>query len=596
MRWFRNFSIMTRMFTLVLTMILLLLAVALAGWSTNRTIIGIMNSMYLDYARPAISMSKMESLAIQNRRMILNMSILDDAERVANYERKIAENKRVIGETVERYSAAAMNPEERRFFENLKRAEIKLNAKRDEAMRIAKLPRAEMPEGFLLRLVTGGDIAEVEEEYIEAFEKIVRLLTDDCEERDVWANEEGGRGTVRVVAVSVAAVIAGLFLSVVVAHTIIDPIKKIQERIALFADGDLVSKFPTEGRDEIAAMGCGLQNMADKLDHILASVQKADENIHTTAEEFSALAEETHAVVEEFRLSVEQVGSNLDILASTGEEVNASVKEVAIGAQTIADRGTDIASKVDDAMGAGENGMSAVRRAASGIEEVARNASEAAQSVQGLGNRIRRIQDFVSQIGGIADQTNLLALNAAIEAARAGEAGRGFSVVAEEVRKLAEESNIAAKNIADLASSITKDLETVVNMSLANAEGSEGARELSKETEQVIATMLNYLKEISAATQDLAAVSEEQAASSEEISSAVQDIATKVLSTAEAGEKVRAGTGDVAFSSERMAIGADSLSRLAEDMGETMAFFITEEEESAGKGRGKTAKKAFSAS
>jgi methyl-accepting chemotaxis protein len=261
----------------------------------------------------------------------------------------------------------------------------------------------------------------------------------------------------------------------------------------------------------------------------------------------------------------------------TGETVNSSVGEVAAGAQMTAEKGTDIARRVDDTMAAGDSGMSAVRRATSAIEGVATNASSTAQSVQELGQRTRQIQNFVKQIGGIADQTNLLALNAAIEAARAGDAGRGFAVVAEEVRKLAEDSNIAAKNIAELANTITGDLDTVVSMSLENAKESENVKTLSHDTEKIIESMISYMKEISSATQDLAAVSEEQAASSEEIADAVRNIAEGVCTTSNAGENIRSGIVDVSSAAERMAIGSENLSCLAVKMQELLAFFKMEE-------------------
>jgi methyl-accepting chemotaxis protein len=575
MQWFRNFSTMKKTFAIVFTMLFLLLAVAFTGYSTSGTIVGLMNSMYLEYAQPALSMSEMKSMAIQNRRMIMNMAVIEDMERSESYAERVLENRKKIVEAAEQYASEAVTPEEKKLSGDLRRMGSDLFAKQDEALTVMKLPPKDIPADFLLRLLGSGDIAVVENDYIALVEKIVGTLAAECREKNAWANAEGRKGTVRIIVASAAAALVGLFMGILIARTIIGPIKEIQKSVGHFAEGDLVSKFPTAGRDELAVMGRGLQDMADNLNRIIGSVQQASEDINTTAQEFSALAEETNATVEEFRAGVEQMSSNLDILASTGEEVNSAVGEVATGAQTTAEKGTAIAGRVDDAMKAGDSGMSAVRRAAVGIEEVARNASETARSVQELGKRIRQIQDFVTEIGGIADQTNLLALNAAIEAARAGEAGRGFSVVAEEVRKLAEESNTAAKSIANLASGITGDLDMVVGMSLENAKGSEGAKALSKETEQVIETMLAYLKEISAATQDLAAISQEQAASSEEISSAVQDISAKVQSTAGAGDAVRSGIAEISASAERMALGSEDLSKLAGKMSSLMEFFKT---------------------
>jgi methyl-accepting chemotaxis protein len=164
-------------------------------------------------------------------------------------------------------------------------------------------------------------------------------------------------------------------------------------------------------------------------------------------------------------------------------------------------------------------------------------------------------------------------------------------VVAEEVRKLAEDSNIAAKNIAELAEMISGDLDSVVSISLSNAKASQEAKDLSAETESTIANMITYLGNIAASTQDLAAVSEEQAASSEEIAEAVQNIATKVTNTSEAGEQIRGGVNDVASAAERMAAKSADLSNLSDNLERILGFFKLDEEAPAGAMKALPAKK-----
>ena len=236
-------------------------------------------------------------------------------------------------------------------------------------------------------------------------------------------------------------------------------------------------------------------------------------------------------------------------------------------------------------MSAGDAGMSAVRSVVGGIGRVAESSAAATSAVLELGNRTRQIQSFVSQIGSIADQTNLLALNAAIEAARAGDAGRGFAVVAEEVRKLAEDSNVAAKNIAELASQITSDLDKIVNYAQENTSDSNTAKELSAETENAISHMIEYLRDIASSTQDLAAVAEQQAASSEEIAEAVQGMSTKINDTANASENIRTSVSEVAAASEKVAEGSENLSSLAGNLQDELAYFtIDEDVPASGKG------------
>jgi methyl-accepting chemotaxis protein len=434
---------------------------------------------------------------------------------------------------------------------------------------------------LLDRIRPGGDIANAETENVELADQLVALLGKLADKVDQEVAATALAGITQITIVSVVAVALGIALGVLISRAITVPLAKIEKSVKTFAEGDLTSSFPSTGKDEIARMGRGLSDMAETLRNVIGSVKAAGEHIADSAEEFSALAEETNATTEEFKASVDEIGTELNGLAAAGEEVNASVEEVAAGAQATAEKGTDIARKVKEALDAGEDGMIAVQKAVNGIGGVVKNATDAVQGVQELGGRTRQIQNFVSQIGGIANQTNLLALNAAIEAARAGDAGRGFAVVAEEVRKLAEDSNIAAKNIADLAEMISGDLDRMVAISLDNAKASQEAKDLSAETESIISDMIAHLNSIASSTQDLAAVSEEQAASSEEIAEAVQNIATKVSSTSDAGDRIRGGVDTLASSAERMATRAEELSNLSGNLKNTLAFFRTNEEANA---------------
>jgi methyl-accepting chemotaxis protein len=576
MQWFKNFRTSVKILLLVLLMIVLMLVISITGYRTSGSIAASMNEMYDNYVMPAIWVSEAKALAIQSRRLVLSLINAEEKAEKDSYEQRIEENRKEASDLLSKYEQTNLTALERQYLSDLYSIRDKVAKLRAQAMEWGRDPSRAHELNELMR--SGGEISNAEAEYIAAFEKLVDLLIKMCEDTNVHSQSAARSGTMQIAVSSIVALLLGLAFGVLISKLITGPIAKIQTSVESFADGDLVSKFPAVGRDELAVMGRGLQSMADNLREIIGSVKEASGNITETAQEFSALAEETNAAVEEFRANVDEMGSNLNTLASTGEEVNASVEEVAAGAQATAEKGTDIARQVDDAMSAGESGMSAVQRAVNGIDGVVKNANEAAQSVQELGARTRQIQSFVAQIGGIADQTNLLALNAAIEAARAGEAGRGFAVVAEEVRKLAEDSNAAAKNIEELAKTITGDLDRVVNISLDNAKASQGAMDLSRETEAIISSMISYLKAISGATQDLAAVSQEQAASSEEIAEAVQNIATRVASTAEAGENIRAGVGEVATAAERMAKGAESLSGLASNLQDMLLFFKMDED------------------
>jgi methyl-accepting chemotaxis protein len=583
MRVFRNISIMTKVLLLAIIMIILQMLIFFMGYRTSQTIRSNAESMYEDYASPAIWVLNAKSIALQNRRLVFR-ALDAGSDWVAMLRGQVAGNMEQMTELLDRYADTLYFDDEKALYAKLSQSLEQTRLKHEEILSAAESGDPGRIEETSARFSLQGDVTLTENEFISDFDNMADLLVRMADEANGSSAAEATRHTARTVAVSVAAVLTGLVLSFVIARTITVPVRETERNISLLSRGDLRREFETSGRDEIASMARSLQEMADNLKQIIGSVKGASGHISDTAQGFSSLAEETKASVEEFRSEVENIGQNLNSLASTGEQVNASVQEVAVGAHATAERGTDIARKVDDAMAAGQNGMSAVQRAVSGIDGLAENAVEAAKSVSELGERSRQIQGFVSQIGDIAEQTNLLALNAAIEAARAGEAGRGFAVVAEEVRKLAENSRMSAKSIEELAEMITSDLDRVVAISRDNARSSEEAKELSRETENIIESMISSLHDIAGATQDLAAVSQEQAASSGEIAEAVHDIASKVGLTAEAGNNIRSGVGELSASAERIALGAQGLFSLASDMHEILKFFKLDEPSPASAG------------
>jgi methyl-accepting chemotaxis protein len=384
-----------------------------------------------------------------------------------------------------------------------------------------------------------------------------------------------------LIACSGVAILLGLLMAFLISRSIAAPLGTIVALAKRIGAGDLTiakEDFNYEGKDELGILAGTLSEMVVAQEHAMKNVVGVAASLRDVTAKLYSIAGDTSVTMEKATVSVGEMSGNLGALAATSEELNASVEEVAAGAQTTAEKGTDIARKVDDAMSAGEAGKNSMREVAEGIGRVAESVGEATSAVVKLGESAHQIQNIVSQIAGIADQTNLLALNAAIEAARAGDAGRGFAVVAEEVRKLAEDSRIATKNINELAAAITSELAMIEKYANENASDSGKVKALSCETEHSIATMIDNLGKISTATQDLAAIAEEQAASSKGIAEAVQSMSAKIGDTANAGDNIRQSAQETESGAKDILTQAAALNRHAETLVESLSRFKLNEQ------------------
>ena len=340
--------------------------------------------------------------------------------------------------------------------------------------------------------------------------------------------------------------------------------------------GDLSTHFDDSGKDEFSRISGMLNRTAGSIGEVVS-------RIRTGVAENSRQSEELAKISGDLLASMESVGGLMgksDTLlgesSSALQSINAAIGEVASGAQSSAQAATEGASQSATVSTGTTEGVHSVGRIVEGMKLAEEKSEETMEQIGHLAQSVEAISGFVSSITSIADQTNLLALNAAIEAARAGEAGRGFAVVAEEVRKLAEESGNAAKEVSKLirelqersGSSLSATKEMAQNLSelLTSAEA------VDKELQGVLSAT-NHLND---SIQNVAAVSEEQAASAEEMTASVQGVTNSIGEIVGVQKEIgqaAAGTTDAAKSIEEA---SRSMADTVEQLNELIGRFKTE--------------------
>jgi len=358
-----------------------------------------------------------------------------------------------------------------------------------------------------------------------------------------------------------------------VSSSIAKPIRELAKRAVEFGKGDLTVKFEAKGKDEVAQMAQALQQMAENLRESMMNINESSIQVNSSAENLASTAEEMSATSEELASQMEEVNKGAQNASASIQEVTSGIEEVAASAQNVSKATQDLTERATQVNNSAKEGEEAVRKIADIINQTSQKAQITEKTVTQLAENAKNIGEIVQTINSIAEQTNLLALNAAIEAARAGEAGRGFAVVADEIRKLAEESKNATDKIAGILSQIQEGAEQA---HVATNETVEVVERASEQANVVTDRLMNILKEVENITsmiENLASSAEEQSAAAEEMSGAMDTAAKAVTSIAERIEEMTSAVKQQADSSQSVSGLSEELSSIAENLVEQVKKF-----------------------
>jgi methyl-accepting chemotaxis protein len=282
-------------------------------------------------------------------------------------------------------------------------------------------------------------------------------------------------------------------------------------------DGDLTKRLDDSTQDELAEVGRYFNLFIEKLRGIIV-------NISQTSGQVAAASTQLHATAERIATGAEEVAAQSTTVATAGEEMAATSGDIAQNCQHAVE-------SVQQATVTAQRGFDVVKRTIDGIKFRGEKTRENAHIVESLGSRSDQIGAIVATIEDIADQTNLLALNAAIEAARAGEQGRGFAVVADEVRALAERTTRATKEISEMIKAIQSETKLAITSMEEGVKGTERGAVEAAQLETSLNDILDQISSVSMQVHQIATAAEEQTATTGEISSNMHQITDVVQQT-----------------------------------------------------------------
>jgi methyl-accepting chemotaxis protein len=337
--------------------------------------------------------------------------------------------------------------------------------------------------------------------------------------------------TITIALFCIVALLAGS-VTIWILRSITVPLNKAVEVANKVAEGDLSVNIETQSTNEIGKLSLAVKHMVDKLKDLIANIKSTSDNLASASQELSASAEQMS------RGLTEQSGRSSQI-ATAANEMSQTIVDVAKNSSNIASSATETLKIADD-------GKEIVGKSVDEVKAIAETVSESAKLISSLGERSKQIGEIVNVIKDIADQTNLLALNAAIEAARAGEQGRGFAVVADEVRKLAERTAKATAEIGEMIGAIQVEMDQAVNSMEEGTKRVETGVQFSAQAGEALRKIVKSVGELQSMVQQIATATEEMSTASEQISTDIETIANVSKETTVSSEQVSEASSDLA--------------------------------------------------
>jgi len=381
------------------------------------------------------------------------------------------------------------------------------------------------------RRLVNGPLAEYADSMMKALGTLIQYNSDGADKASQRSSDAYEEAFTLIVLSLVVIILALVAIAVLLTRSIVVPLAEAVSVAERVATGDLTQEIRIVGRDEPALLLRALSRMQE-------SLRDTIRKIAASSDQLASASEELHTVTEDTSRGLHQQSAEIDQAATAVNQMTAAVEEVANNAVSTADasRGADQTTR---------DGRDQVNQALSSIQQLVEDVTGTSSEIEQLATSANEISRVLDVIGSIAGQTNLLALNAAIEAARAGEAGRGFAVVADEVRALAHRTQQSTAEIEQMIGGIQTGTERAVGSMHSSQGRASGTLEIAEAAGQALELIAEAIAAINQRNLVIASASEEQAQVAREVDRNLVNIRDLAMQTSAGANQTSAAAQDL---------------------------------------------------
>lgn len=528
MKWYANMKTATKIISAFLIVALILTGLGVYSIFTLRTA---NTNMKMMYSNNLISVRELSAAQISFQKVrvfIRDTNISTEAAEISKLKENIAAARQDIDTKFNNYRPLATTVEEQDLLRAFDEDYAKYKQVFDQGLILAEQPGTDAFFKFQkAELTTQGEL--VTKDMMDLIAINVKL----ADQTNLHSSEAYSSALAITISTVVGAVLISILIGYLIARSISQPLLQMLGLASEVAGGNLTLKSQISSKDEVGQLAAALNRMVDNLKELINGIVMNSQSVAASSQQISA--------------STQEIASTSTSQSASAASITELFKELSLAINSVAASAEEAAELSNDTVRTAREGGHVVEASLQGMQAVNQKMSQLEEDSQKIG-------DIIEVIDDIAEQTNLLALNAAIEAARAGEQGRGFAVVADEVRKLAERSSDATKEITKIIKAMQENTKQSVR---AVGDSVEQSSRTSHAFEQIIDMVNNSSHKVN----EIAAACEEESAQAAEVMSSVESIA--------------ASSEESAAASEETAATCQALAQLSEELANSAAAFKT---------------------